>query len=347
MRPTIADIAREAEVSLATVSRVLNDKVEGVGAGTRQRVKDIIARRGYAPCGAARGLATGKSRAVGLIVPDIADPFFPPIIKGAEEALRSLGYGVFLCDSDRDLAKEQEHVRILLEKRVDGVLLNSTASDCAAQLDVLERHGVPCVLLDRTVEGRASAPGVYADNRGGAARATGHLLDGGARRLCFITGPAELAISGLRRAGVEDAFRARRLDPATILHALGDYSVASGERAVEALLGAGRRRSPFDAVFAANDRMAIGAMRALKRRGLRVPEDVEVIGFDDIELATLVDPPLTTVAQPAFEMGRRGAELLLRLIAGERPRKRTIVLEPTFVVRGTTRKRHSVRREST
>ena len=338
MRPTISDIAREAGVSLATVSRVLNDKAEGVGAGTRQRVKEVMGRLGYEPCGVARGLATGKSRAVGLIVPDIADPFFPLVIKGAEEALRSLGYGVFLCDSDRDLAKEEAHVRILMEKRVDGVILNSTAADGDCQLDVLERRGVPRVLLDREVGARPTAPGVFTDNRGGAARAAGYLLDGGARRLVFISGPAELSICKQRRAGLEDAFRARRQDPAAVLHATGDLSLESGERAVETLLG-GRRRPPFDAIFAANDRMAIGALRALKRRGVRVPEDVEIVGFDDIELARLVEPPLTTVAQPAFELGRRSAELLLRLIAGERPRRRTVVLEPTFVVRGTTRQR--------
>lgn len=338
MRPTISDIAHEAGVSLATVSRVVNDKAEGVGAATRQRVKDVIARRGYAPCGVARGLATGRSRAVGVLVPDIADPFFPLVIKGAESALRSLGYGVFLCDSDRDVIKEEEHVRILLEKRVDGVLVGATASDGARQLALLEGRGVPYVLLDREVDERAAAPGVFVDNRAGAARAAGYLLDGGARRLCFLNGPAGLATTRLRQAGVEDALRARRRDPAEVVHASGDYSVASGEAAIDALL-AGRRRPPFDAIFAANDRMAIGALRALERRGLRVPEDVELVGFDDIELATLVEPPLTTVAQPAFEMGRRSAELLLRLIAGERPRRRTLVLQPEFVVRGTTRRR--------
>jgi LacI family transcriptional regulator len=338
VRSTIADIAREARVSQATVSRVLNDKAEGVGAETRQRVKDVMARLRWQPCGMARGLATGRSRAVGLVVPDIADPFYPLIIKGAEETLRRVGYGTFLCDSDHDVAKEREHVRILVEKRVDGVILNSGASDFGPQMEMLERHGVPCVLLDRVVEGRRPPPGVFADNRGGAAMAVGYLLDGGARRLCFLNGPPELAISRLRRQGVDDAVRARRLDPAAVLHATGDYSVGSGERAVEALLGA-RRRPPFDALFAANDRMAIGALRALKRRGVRVPEDVELVGFDDIELATLVEPPLTTVAQPAFEMGQRSAELLLQLIEGVRPRRRTVVLAPSFVVRGTTRSR--------
>jgi LacI family transcriptional regulator len=339
MKATIGDIAKEAGVSLATVSRVLNDKADGVGDDTRLRIKAIIARLGYEPCGVARGLATGKSRTVGLVVPDIADPFFPLLIKGAEGALRDQGYGLFLCDSDRDAAKEREQVRILMEKGVDGVILDSITSDCACHLDILEKRSVPYVLLDRMIEARAEAAGVYADDRGGAALAVEHLLGGGARRLCFINGPAGLAASRLRRAGVEDACRARGLDPSAILEVGGDYSVASGEGAIDALAGGLGGGPPFDAVFAANDRMAIGAMRSLKRRGMRIPEDVEVVGFDDIELASLVEPELTTVAQPAFEMGKRSVELLLRLIEGERPRRRTIVLEPTLVVRGSTRKR--------
>lgn len=334
---TIADVAREAGVSLATVSRVVNDKAEGVGAATRRRVKEVIARLGYEPCGVARGLATGKSRTVGLVVPDIADPFYPLIIKGAEEALRDLGYGTFLCESDRDMAKEKAHLRILVEKRVDGVILDSTESDCGSQLEVLERRGIPYVLLDRMMEARPSAPGVYSDNHEGGVLATSHLLDRGARRICFVGGPSEIALSRLREAGMADACRARGLDPATVVRTSGDFSVASGERAIEPLLGGSGGSPPFDAVFAASDRMAIGAMRALRRRGLRVPEDVQVVGFDDIELAALVEPPLTTVAQPSFEMGRRSAELLLRLIDGRRPRKRSILLEPALVIRGTTR----------
>lgn len=339
MRATISDIAREAGVSLATVSRVLNDKSEGVGAETRSRIKEIMERLEYEPCGVARGLATGKSRSVGLVVPDIADPFYPLLIKGAEDELRRRGYGLFLCDSDLSIDKEKEHVRILLEKRVDGVILDSTLSDCDCQLDLLEKRAVPYVLLDRAIETRSLAAGVYADNREGARIATAYLLDGGARRLLFIDGPAGLAPSKLRRAGVADAFKEKGMDPTMLLDAYGDYSTGSGEVAIDELLGSSGTRPPFEAVFASNDRMAIGAMRALKRRGFRVPEDIEIIGFDDIELSALVDPPLTTIAQPAAEMGRRSAELLLCLAEGNKPVRTVVMLEPTLVVRGTTRKR--------
>jgi len=148
-----------------------------------------------------------------------------------------------------------------------------------------------------------------------------------------------LSVSKLRRVGFEGGCAAAGLEPSSILHASGDYSVESGELAAGTVLDAGGGRAPFDAVFAACDRMAIGALRALKRRGFDVPRDIEVVGFDDVEPAGLVDPPLTTIAQPAFEMGRSGASLLLRLIDGERPRSRIKILEPTLVVRGTTRPR--------
>ncbi len=336
---TIADIAKEAGVSKATVSRVLNERPEGVGAETRSRVKSVIEKLDFEPCGVARGLATGKSRSIGLVIPDVADPFAPLLIRGIEDALRSRTYGLFLCDSDRDIAKEKEHVRMLLEKRVDGVILNSTISDCDCQLDLLDKRSVPYVLLDRIIEARPSGAGVFVDNRKGARMAAELLLDGGSRRLLFINGPEELSVSKLRKAGVADAYLARGIDPSSVLYGTGDYSVASGERVTGACLGSAGGKPGFDAVFAANDMMAIGAMRVLKRRGLRVPADVEVVGFDDVEPARLVEPALTTVAQPAFDMGRESALMLLRLIDGKRPRTRTMLMEPTLVIRETTRPR--------
>ncbi|HCM28232.1 MAG: hypothetical protein A2Z99_02985 [Treponema sp. GWB1_62_6] len=337
MKTTIADIAKLAGVSKATVSRVVNDRPEGVGPGTRARVKAVIEEAGYSVCGVARGLATGKSRSVGLIIPDIANPFFPQLVRGIQEALRPRGYGLFLCDSDRDIGKEKEHVRVLLEKHVDGVILSSTISDCDCQLDLLDERSVPYVLLDRIIEARAEGAGVYVDNRRGALMAAEYLLSGGSRRLLFLNGPADLSLAKLRALGVQDAFRERGADPASILCLNGDYSVESGESAVDAVLEAAGGKPTFDAVFAGNDMMAIGAMRAIRRRGIRIPQDVEVVGFDDVEPARLVEPPLTTVAQPAFMMGRKSAELLLCLMDGKKPRKRTVVMEPALVVRATTR----------
>jgi LacI family transcriptional regulator len=348
MSVTIADIAKEAQVSKATVSRVLNDRAEGVGAETRLRVKEVMRRLDFAPSGTARDLATGRSRCIGLVIPDIVDPFSPLMIRGIEAALHGLGYGLFLCDSENDLEREKEQLCLLVERRVEGVILNPALSGDASQLELLERRSVPYVLLDRGIEAGRSVPGVYTDNRAGARMGVEYLLSGGARRLAFLNGPEGLSVSRLREAGVEDAFRAADLDVASIARSSGDYTVESGEHFVDGLLD-GRGPSPassragspppFDAVFAANDRMAIGAVRALRRRGIDVPGTVEVVGFDDIELASLVEPPLTTVAQPAFEMGRQAARMLFQTIAGKRQLKKSLLLDPKLVVRGTTRPR--------
>ena len=348
MSVTIADIAKEAQVSKATVSRVLNDRAEGVGAETRLRVKEVMRRLDFAPSGAARDLATGRSRCIGLVIPDIIDPFAPLMIRGIEAAVRGLGYGLFLCDSENDLEREKEQLCLLVERRVEGVILNPALSGDASQLELLERRSVPYVLLDRGIETGRSVPGVYTDNRSGARMGVEYLLSGGARRLAFLNGPEGLSVSRLREAGVEDAFRAAELDVMSIARGSGDYTVESGERFIDGLLD-GRGPSPassraaspppFDAVFAANDRMAIGAVRALRRRGIDVPGTVEVVGFDDIELASLVEPPLTTVAQPAFEMGLQAARMLFLTIAGKRQFKKSLMLDPKLVVRGTTRPR--------
>jgi len=338
MKITIADIARQAGVSKATVSRVLNDRPEGVGAQTRERIQQILCATGFQPSGVARGLATGKSRSVGLIIPDITNPFYPLLVRGAEAALSKSGYSLFLCNSAGDIVKEKEYVRVLMEKGVDGVILDSAESDCDCQLELLEEKAVPFVLLDRLIEGRAKQVGVFVDNRQGARLAADRLFSRAGCSLVFLKGPADLSQSILRLAGVEDVWRARGLPAAALRVLNGDDSLASGYRlTIELLDQATPGALPFNALFACNDLMAIGALRALKEKGVAVPGQVEVIGFDDIELADLVDPPLSTVSQPALEMGARSAELLLRLIDGKAPRPKTLVLMPKLVLRGTTR----------
>lgn len=337
---TISDIAAKAGVSKATVSRVLNRRPEGVGAETRARIEAIVRETGFQRSAVARTLATGESRTIGLIIPDITNPFYPLLVRGVEGALRQSGYSLLLCNSDRSIEKESDYVRVLLEKGVDGVILDSAASDCDCQLKLLDDKGVPCVLLDRAITGRRKRNGVFVDNRHGAHEAASYLFSRDRRALIFINGPADLSQSRQRLAGVVDAVREKGL-PDTALHVLdGDFSLASGYRLTLDLLDrAGRRhdrRLPFDAIFAANDVMAVGALRALKQRGVAVPDEVEVVGFDDIELASLVEPPLTTVSQPTLEMGARSAELLLRLVAGERPRAKNLILKPRLVLRGTT-----------
>lgn len=338
MKITIAHIAERAGVSKATVSRVLNNRPEGVGAETRERIQKIVSETGFAPSGVARGLATGKSRSIGLIIPDITNPFHPLLVRGVEEFLSRSGYSLFLCNSACDIAKEKEYVRVLLEKGVDGVILNSSESDCDCQLDLLDARGVPVVLLDRIIDGGSPRVGVFVDNREGARQAAAHLLSRESCALVFLNGPVDLSQSVLRLAGIEDVLSEKGLPPPVLRVFNGDYTIESGFRLTSELLAQGTPgKPPFNALFACNDLMAVGALRALKQQGIAVPEQVEVMGFDDIELAHLVEPPLSTVAQPALEMGARSAELLLALIDGISPPPQTAVLKPKLVLRGTTR----------
>ncbi len=338
MKITIADIAEKAGVSKATVSRVLNKRPEGVGAETRERIQKILCETGFQPSGLARGLATGKSRTVGLIIPNITNPYFPMLVRGVEDALNQSGYSLLLCNSCGDIVKEKNYVRVLMEKGVDGVILDSAEPDCDCQVELLEQNDVPFVLLDRLIEGGSRRFGVVVDNRRGARLAAEHLFSRAGCSLFFLNGPAELSQSVLRRAGVEDVWREKGLSADSLNILNGDYSVESGYRLTSDVLDrANDGRLPFNALFACNDLMAVGAIRALKEHGISVPAQVEVIGFDDIELAHLVEPPLSTVSQPALAMGARSAELLLRLIDGKTPRPKTVILMPKLVLRGTTR----------
>ena len=338
MKITIADIAAQAGVSKAAVSRVLNKRREGVGEQTRARIEAILQATGFSPSALARGLATGKSRSVGLIIPDITNPFYPLLVRGVEDALCESGYSLFLCNSAGDIVKEKDYVRVLMEKGVDGIILDSAQSDCDCQLELLEDAHLPFVLLDRMIDGQPRRNGVFVDNREGARLAASHLYARPGASLLFINGPADRSQSQLRRAGVEDVWRALELPAAALIVLDGDDTIASGYRLTEQLLAsAPAGKLPFTALFACNDLMAVGALRALKARGVAVPGEVEVIGFDDIELAHLIDPPLSTVSQPALEMGARAAENLLRQMTGKAARPKTVVLKPSLVLRGTTR----------
>ena len=335
---TIADIAQQAGVSKATVSRVLNKRTEGVGGPTRERIEKILCETGFQPSGVARGLATGRSRSVGLIIPDITNPFYPLLVRGVEEALSRSGYSLFLCNSAGDIVKEKDYVRVLMEKGVDGVIVDSAQSDCDCQVELLEAASVPFVLLDRIIEGRPKRAGVFVDNRQGARLAASHLFSRPGCSLFYLNGPSERSQSVLRLAGVVDVHREMGLPAAALTVMNGDDTIESGYRLTAQLLDrAPPGELPFTALFACNDLMAVGALRALKARGVAVPSAVEVIGFDDIELAHLVEPPLSTVSQPALEMGARAAELLLRQIDGKASRPKTVVLMPRLVLRGTTR----------
>ncbi len=328
MAATIRDVARRAKVSVATVSRVVNPSTHSVTPATRRRVLAAVQELAYHPNVIAQSLKNRASRTVALIVPDISNPFFPAIARGIEDTARQRGYAVLLCNTYEDLAREHAYLQLLRKRWVDGLIFATVGSN-TRHLRALREEGLPVVLVARDVGG-ITIDAVLVDNLRGAYDATTHLARLGHRGIAHITGPASLRVARDRRRGYEQALSEAGLPGDETLIVAGDFTADGGRAAMVTLLDRGRQ---FSAVVAANDLMAIGAMEALRAVGRRIPEDVAVVGFDDITFASLVSPALSTVAQPKYRMGQLAMERLLDLMAGASPAGRRIVLEPRLIVR--------------
>jgi LacI family transcriptional regulator len=305
-RPTLADVAAAARVSTSTASRALRDSPL-VSEATRDRVRDASRLLGFEPDRLARSLRTRSSLFVGVIVPDVATPFYAAALKGAQCVFASAGYQLLVMDSERDGAREAENLRTLLAHRVDGILLATSGGFEGAE-------GVPVVFFDQVLGG-TGVGSVALDNRAGIALLVGHLVQHGHRRIAFVGAPGELTSAAERLDGFVRAVRAAGLDSGPDGVRLGDavWSEGSGERAMREHLA--RRERP-SAVVAASDTLAIGALRALRAAGLRVPEDVALVSFDDPVFGDLLDPPMTALSRHDRELGERAANLLLRKLTG-------------------------------
>lgn len=328
MAVTIREVAQAAGVSVATVSRVVSGSSHHVRPATRSRVLAAVARFRYQPNLVARGLKKRITRTIGLIVPDISNPFFPAIARGIEDVASRAGLGVLLCNTYEDLAKERAYLALLDNRMVDGLIFTTVGAN-TAHLRMLRRRRVPVVLIARAPDG-VGIDAVLVDNRRGAREATSHLIRLGHQDIAFIGGPDSLPVEVEREAGYREALAAAEISVNPRLIFDGGFRAEGGAAAVCALI---ERHERFTAIFAANDLMAIGAMEELRRRGRRVPHDVAIVGFDDITFASLVEPRLTTVAQPKYRMGCLAMERLLELLGGGDRRPRRLVLEPQLVVR--------------
>lgn len=309
MATTIADVARRARVSTATVSRVLS----GVGRArpeTRDRVFRAARELDYRPSGIARSLKLRATRTLGLIVTDIENPFFPELVRGVEDAARAAGYAVLLCNAADDPDREAAYLNLLVERRVDGVVI-AASSLGSRHRDWLARPPLPVVLVNSVPPG-VELPSIASDSRLGGRLAIEHLLGLGHRRIGHLMASERNSDAPDRLIGARDAIAAAGLPGDSLVVAVADARVAGGEQAMREVL---RRAPEVTAAFAYNDLMAIGAMRAVRALGRRVPADVSVVGFDDIDLAAYVDPPLTTLSQATAEMGRWAFEQLARRLA--------------------------------
>lgn len=334
MNITIDYIARLANVSKATVSRVLNNKAEGVGKETRARVQAIMKEYGYKPNLLARGIATSQTKTIGLIIPDITNPFFPAIVKAVEKYADSHGYSVIFCDTDARAEKEKKSVSTLIASRVDGVILATTLDEKSDWQWEFEKYNIPCVLIDRRLKTQNYNVSVFVDNEYGIYIATELMIRNGNKDIAFLTGPQHLSTTRERLDGYKSALKQFRIPYREALTSSGEYTYAGGYQAMKQLLDSGEK---FTAVVSSSDMMAIGALRAIHNAGLQVPRDIEITGFDNIEISSMVDPPLTTMEQPIYELGKKAAEALIQLISGHPPAEKNIRLEAKLVMRESTK----------
>lgn len=336
---TIKEIAREAEVSTATVSMILNNKDKNISAATRSRVLEIARKRNYVPNTMARSLVTKQTRTIGLIMPDIVNPFFPEIARGAEDRASLSRYSIIYCNTDDNLNKENTYIDILTEKMVDGIIFAHSA-DRQGVAEGFSKCRVPIILIDRDYDLPNVIGKVLVDNTKASCTGVNYLLDQGYEKIAYIAGPIHTRTAWDRLEGYKKALAERGMPYREEAVKVGEYKSQWGYSAANAFL---EEALDFDAIFCGNDLIAIGAVKALKEAGYKVPRDVGVMGFDDIYMAGIVEPALTTVKQPNYEMGYRAVELLIKAIEGtdlsEKPKGvETILLGTELTVRQSTRK---------
>ncbi len=329
---TIRDVAQRAGVAPITVSRVINNSGY-VSEKTRQRVEQAIAELKYVPNALAQGLRFNKTYVIALVLSDVTNPFWTTVARGTEDAANEENYSVILCNTDEDVAKQEKYVQLLLRRQVDGFLL-VPASNAIDTISPIQHQRVPLVILDRQLPG-ASADVVRGDSEGGAYDLTRYLTELGHRRIAILSGPETTSTSTQRVAGYKRALDDAHLEIDTELISYGRFYQESGYERTKQLLALADCPT---ALFAANNFIAIGMMKALYESGLRIPEDMSVVGFDDLPPGLLVQPFLTVAAQPAYEMGYRATKLLLERIAnaGE-PARQEIVLSTPLVIRQSCR----------
>ncbi len=327
--PTMKAVASLAGVSIQTVSAVVNAK-PGITPETRARVQDAVRALAYRPYSVARSLRTGQTHTLSLIVPDIANPAFSMLASAVEDYAHSSGYSVILYNTHDDAGREASYVQAISQRWIDGVLFVSTG-DHTAGLDALSLAGIPTVAIDRIPEAYAGA-WVALDNIQAGQMAAEHLLALGHTRLAHISGPGKLQLVHERELGFSQAVKARGLAPLVYASA-ESWACESGYKVMQAILASAK---PPTAVFAASDRIAIGAMLAVYEAGLKVPGDISILGLDDIELAAFQNPPLTTIRQSFALLGTLSVQLLLSILGGRETEHKQLKLEPALVVRCST-----------
>jgi len=327
---TIRDVAKQAGVSVSTVSYALSGE-RPVTRATRERVLVAVNSLGFRANSVAQSLKTGRAMVFALIIPDILNPFFTLVARGAEDCARERGYSLVLCNSMVDFAREEEYLGLAQSRRVDGVIYMPGSAAAHPVLNDLVRERFPIVIIDEQVSDVQTAS-IFVDNLSGGLEVGRHLGNLGHRRVAIIGGPPRLSTVTARIRGVLEGLMECGVSVQPDHIVFGDYGIESGRAAMREILHLGG----VTGVFAANDMMAIGALQEARDQGLSVPENISVVGFDDIPLAAMISPSLTTVEQPALSMGRLAIDLLLETMAGKKEDPSHITLETKLHIRASS-----------
>lgn len=327
MKVTIKDIAKKADVSVTTVSRVLNNKPD-VGDDTRAKILKIIDQLNYNPNSVARGLVMQKTHTIGLIIPDISNPFFPQVARAVEDKAQKLGYSVIFFNTDNNLEREKKAVELFQSKQVDGLIVSLSLGN-EAVLKTLKAADYPVVQIDRSASDKLY-PLVSIDNQNSAYQLVEYLFKKGHRKIAHISGDLNTTTAQARMKGYKEALKDYKLELNSDYIIKGDYSQQSGLKAMEKLLNLTERPT---AVFAANDLSAAGAYKAIFAAGLEIPQDIAVAGHDDIDIASLLRPELTTMRQPKYDLGEKALTVLMEMIENNKFNLKNQILETNLIIR--------------
>lgn len=328
VKATMQDIANQAGVSKTTVSMVLNNKDSSISDTTRNKILSIAEEMNYIPNSIARSLSTNKSGTIGIMVPDITNPFFSEIARAIEDAANKYDYNVIFCNLDNEIEKEDKYVKLLVSKLVDGVIF-ITGGNSNKSIEILKGNNVPFIFVDRYVKGYEQYYGVYSLNKEGMTEGIDYLYKSNKRKIVFVSGDPELGVSKQRYEGYKEAMEKYGLFNEELIFE-GDFSLDGGKKVTNDII---QQVKDFDAIFFSNDLMAIGGMKVLVKNGFRIPEDVGVIGFDNIQIAEMMEPGLTTIGQPIYDMGKEACELLIGFIHGEDNNEKIIRFRPKLIIR--------------
>lgn len=327
---TMKDIAERVGVSKTTISMVINKKDSSISEETKKKIYDAIKETGYIPNSLARGLNTNKSGTIAVIIPDISNPFFSELSRAIEDTANKLGYNMILCNSDNNSEKENRYVQLLISKLIDGVIL-IPGKDSSESAKLLELNGVPFVFVDRYIEEFEECPGIFFNNKQGIKYGIEYLYKKGKRKIALVSGPKDIIVNKKRIDGYKEIMQKYNIYDESLIFQ-SEFTLEGGINITNNIIDT---KKDIDAIFYSNDIMAIGGMKALKRRKYKIPNDIAIMGFDGIKLSKMVEPELTTIEQPIYNMGKEACKLVVDIINEKEIKNNHIYFEPEIISGGT------------